>query len=93
MPRPIPAATVARNEISEAAHAVLDHYDAHAEQWCDLILLHQQLDIVALVTRRAALGLKSDPLAEVRTRAIDAAARLIDAIGELDRCIAARART
>ncbi|MEY2882395.1 MAG: hypothetical protein RL490_119 [Pseudomonadota bacterium] len=89
MPRPIPEAIVGRNEISDAAHAVLDLLDANHQEWADIWTWHGQINRAAKLAFDANHQAEFDMLGAARTRAVEAAARLIHAIGEIDRCIAA----
>lgn len=73
-----------------AARAVLDRLELMGQAWGDEHTTASQLG-EARDACQAAHGayLTEEPLAHVRAAAIDAAARLIDAIHEIDRCIAA----
>jgi len=79
-----------RQGVSPAAHAVLDLLDAEADGWGNAHTLAGQLDEARLAAATAhGHYITHRPLAELRPYAVEAAARLIDAVREIDRCIAA----
>lgn len=90
--RPPASRTAARNEISEAAHAVLDHLDQNQERWADLVPWQDHISAAQKLANTAVVVAEDGHLPGIRDLAIEAAARLIDVIGELDRCIAAGER-
>jgi len=76
-----------RQGVTDAGHAVLDCLDLNQSRWGDTVTQDLQL----LWAGSLAMSASADhfSLAQTRTMAVEAAARLIDAIGEIDRCIAA----
>jgi hypothetical protein len=89
MSREILVASAGRNEISDAAHAVLDHLEAHEEEWANFHAWEGQIGAALTITRETfEAACVERPLAEIRAKAIEAAARLIDAVADIDCCIA-----
>lgn len=76
-----------RQGVSEAGHAVLDCIYINRSRWADTATQDLQL----LWAGNLAITASYDhfPLLQTREMAVEAAARLIDAIGELGRRIAA----
>lgn len=75
-----------RQGVTGAAHAVMDALEARRAEWGDLYDVAGQLKM-AHARARNALYSSNDPIKQ-RRYAVEAAARLIDAIGEMDREIA-----
>lgn len=78
-----------RQGVTPAGHAVLDCLEQQEAEWGDLYDVATQLKM-AHARARNALYSADDPIKQ-RQYAVEAAARLIDAIGEMDREIAADA--
>jgi len=75
-----------RQGVTPAGHAVLDCLEAQQEEWGDLYDTAGQLKMAHARARNALYS--SDYPAKQRQYAIEAAARLIDVINEMDREIA-----
>jgi hypothetical protein len=75
-----------RQGVTGAGHAVLDLLEAQQAEWGDLYGVTGQLRMAHARTRNALYA--SDNPAKQRQYAVEAAARLIDAIGEMDRELA-----
>ncbi len=76
-----------RQGVTEAGHAVLDALDLRGAAWRRSLTAAMQLDWAGMLALDAGAG--HLPASAVRDMAIEAAARLIDAVGEIDRRIAA----
>lgn len=87
MKHSLPERQAGRNEISEATHAVLDLLDEHEGEWADFCTWQNQLNNAVSRATAAANASETGTLAHIRELAVEGAARLIDAIGEIDRCI------
>lgn len=72
-----------RHGVTPAGHAVLDYLEAHERGWGDLHDVAGQLKM-AQARARNALYARDTPIKQ-RQYAIEAAARLIDAINEMNR--------
>jgi hypothetical protein len=75
-----------RQGVTGAGHAVLDSYDKRRSAWGQCLTVDLQLNWAANLVMSASTG--NFPLKLTREMAIEAAARLIDAVGEIDRRIA-----
>jgi len=74
-----------RQGVTPAGHAVLDHLEARQVEWGDRHAIAEQLKMAQARARNALYA--ANPKKQ-RDFAIEAAARLIDAINEMDREIA-----
>jgi hypothetical protein len=76
-----------RQGVTDAGHAVLDCLDLNKSRWGDTV--SQDIQLLWAGNLAVSASAAHFSLAQTREMAVEAAARLIDAIGELDRRIAA----
>ncbi|HEX7874157.1 MAG TPA: hypothetical protein VF475_14685 [Sphingobium sp.] len=77
-----------RQGVAPAGHAVLHYLEAQQDGWGDIHDTPSQMELAHNQATIALHAYHAEDYARARDLAIDAAARLIDAIGEMDREIA-----